>query len=120
MLGNTSQGVMLLTVKVHACMQTRLESTEWSLAQALLRLGMRMGAQVWLGYTQSLRPTQSGLTLNMDMAATAFLEVQPVVNFLLRAANFRSPAQFAGAPPPKAMRDATRAIAGLKARMLAP
>ena len=34
--------------------------------------------QVWLGYQQSLRPTQGGLLLNVDLAATAFLEVSPV------------------------------------------
>ena len=33
-------------------------------------------AQVWLGYQQSLRPCESGLTLNVDLAATAFLQVQ--------------------------------------------
>lgn len=34
------------------------------------------------GYQQSLRPTQSGLTLNIDVCATAFLEVQPVRDYL--------------------------------------
>ncbi len=72
---------------------------------------------MWLGYTQSLRPTQSGLTLNMDMAATAFLEVQPVIDYLLRAINFRSPEQFANASP-QIIRKAARAIAGIKARLL--
>lgn len=32
--------------------------------------------KVWLGYQQSLRPCESGLTLNVDLAATAFLQVQ--------------------------------------------
>ena len=41
-------------------------------------------AQVWLGYQQSLRPVHMGLSLNVDLAATAFLEEQPVVNFLAR------------------------------------
>ena len=76
-----------------------------------------MCMQVWLGYTQSLRPTQSGLTLNMDMAATAFLEVQPVIDCLLRSVNFRSPEQFANASP-QIIRKAARAIAGIKARLL--
>jgi len=42
-------------------------------------------AQVWLGYQQSLRPLHMGLSLNVDLAATAFLEEQPVVNFLVRS-----------------------------------
>jgi hypothetical protein len=33
-------------------------------------------AQVWLGYQQSLRPCETGLTLNVDLAATAFLQPQ--------------------------------------------
>ena len=41
--------------------------------------------QVWLGYQQSLRPCQGGLMLNIDTAATAFLEDQPMTQYLMRA-----------------------------------
>ena len=41
--------------------------------------------QVWLGYQQSLRPTQGGLSLNLDTAATAFLEEQPLIQYLMRS-----------------------------------
>jgi eukaryotic translation initiation factor 2C len=43
--------------------------------------------QVWLGYQQSLRPVQGSLSLNVDLAATAFLEVQllPTKKFLISA-----------------------------------
>ena len=40
--------------------------------------------KVWLGYQQSLQPLHMGLSLNVDLAATAFLEQQPVINFLVR------------------------------------
>lgn len=40
--------------------------------------------KVWLGYQQSLQPLHMGLSLNVDLAATAFLEQQPVVTFLVR------------------------------------
>lgn len=38
--------------------------------------------QIWLGYKQSLRPCETGLTLNLDMATTAFLSADPVLEFL--------------------------------------
>lgn len=50
------------------------------------------------GYQQSLRPTQSGLTVNVDVAATAFLEVRPVLEFVGAAAGVRI-AQGAIMPP---------------------
>jgi eukaryotic translation initiation factor 2C len=69
--------------------------------------------QVWLGYQQSLRPSQGGLTLNMDMAATAFLEPRPVIDFLLRAVGLRSPQDFARLTPQQ-HRAASKAITGIK------
>ncbi|CAK4646856.1 hypothetical protein LEN26_009490 [Aphanomyces euteiches] len=41
------------------------------------------GAELWFGYHQSLRPTQSQLTLNVDMAATAFVEAMPALDYLV-------------------------------------
>ena len=38
--------------------------------------------QVWIGYNQSLRPCQTGLTLNMDITAAAFLEGQPMLQLI--------------------------------------
>ena len=32
--------------------------------------------QVWLGYNQSLRALEMGLTLNVDVASTAFIQEQ--------------------------------------------
>ena len=49
--------------------------------------------QVRLGYQQSLRPCQGGLTLNMDTAASAFLAEQPVLDFLLRTLGCRDQSQ---------------------------
>ena len=42
--------------------------------------------QVWTGYTQSLRAGDGCLTLNVDMACTAFLREEPVMAFVQRAA----------------------------------
>ncbi|OQR93584.1 Argonaute1 (AGO1) [Achlya hypogyna] len=47
------------------------------------------GAEMWYGYHQSLRPTQSQLTLNIDMAATAFVTSMPAIDFMCETCNFR-------------------------------
>lgn len=48
------------------------------------------GAEVWFGYHQSLRPTQSRLVLNIDMAATAFVKSMPVLDYLDETLNLRN------------------------------
>ena len=68
-----------------------------------------------MGYTQSLRPEQMGLGLQMDMAVTAFLEPGPVIDFLTRAAGLRSPRGFARASREQ-VRKADKAISGIKVR----
>ncbi|XP_020207885.1 protein argonaute 10 isoform X2 [Cajanus cajan] len=40
------------------------------------------GLQSWCGFYQSIRPTQMGLSLNIDMASAAFIEPLPVVEFV--------------------------------------
>ncbi|KAG6611995.1 Argonaute1 (AGO1) [Phytophthora cinnamomi] len=40
------------------------------------------GAELWFGYYQSLRPTQSRLVVNLDLAATAFVEARSVTDYL--------------------------------------
>lgn len=47
------------------------------------------GAEVWLGHSQSLRACETGLTLNVDVASTAFIQAQPAVDFVARAAGMR-------------------------------
>ncbi|XP_047179597.1 protein argonaute MEL1 isoform X2 [Vigna umbellata] len=45
------------------------------------------GTEYWRGYYQSLRPTQMGLSLNIDVSARAFYEAIPVLDFISK--NFR-------------------------------
>ncbi|PHT51932.1 Protein argonaute 1A [Capsicum baccatum] len=40
------------------------------------------GLQSWRGFYQSIKPTQMGLSLNIDMSTTAFIEPLPVVEFV--------------------------------------
>ncbi|KAF8733891.1 hypothetical protein HU200_014744 [Digitaria exilis] len=47
------------------------------------------GVECWRGYYQSLRPTQMGLSLNIDISATAFYKSQPIVDFVVEYLNIR-------------------------------
>lgn len=69
--------------------------------------------QAWLGFRQSLRPSQGGLTLNVDIAATAFLKPSHVLDFLRDIAGIPS---FDRELTPMANRKASRAIRGIKVR----
>ncbi|CAN8321108.1 unnamed protein product [Cochlearia groenlandica] len=42
------------------------------------------GLESWRGFYQSIRPTQMGLSLNIDMSSTAFIEALPVTEFVCR------------------------------------
>lgn len=47
------------------------------------------GLEYWKGFYQSLRPTQMGLSLNVDMSARAFYESTPVSDFVKEYCNLR-------------------------------
>jgi eukaryotic translation initiation factor 2C len=40
------------------------------------------GLESWRGFYQSIRPTQMGLSLNIDMSSTAFIEPKTVMEFI--------------------------------------
>ncbi|CAN4092874.1 unnamed protein product [Withania somnifera] len=40
------------------------------------------GLEAWCGFYQSIRPTQMGLSLNIDMSSAAFIEALPVMEFV--------------------------------------
>ncbi|KAJ8559744.1 hypothetical protein K7X08_003802 [Anisodus acutangulus] len=45
------------------------------------------GLESWRGFYQSIRPTQMGLSLNIDMSSTAFIEPLPVIDFVSHLLN---------------------------------
>lgn len=45
------------------------------------------GLESWRGFYQSIRPTQMGLSLNIDMSSTAFVEPLPVIDFVAELLN---------------------------------
>ncbi|KAK9837636.1 hypothetical protein WJX74_001800 [Apatococcus lobatus] len=78
------------------------------------KLSLDTTAEAWLGFRQSLRPSQGGLTLNVDIAATAFLKPSHVLDFLRDIAGIPS---FDRELTPMATRKASRAIRGIKVIM---
>ncbi len=59
---------------------------------------------------QSLRPSGSGLTLNVDIAAKAFLQPRPCLEHLLKAGGIPSAASSISAQAREAASDAFRGI----------
>ncbi|CAD6335275.1 unnamed protein product [Miscanthus lutarioriparius] len=51
------------------------------------RRSLGEGIECWRGFYQSIRPTQMGLSLNIDMSATAFFEPLPVIDFVAQLLN---------------------------------
>jgi eukaryotic translation initiation factor 2C len=49
-------------------------------------------AEAWMGCTQTLRPVQRGLTVNIDMSVTAFVKAGPVMDLVLQELRIRDPA----------------------------
>ncbi|KAF8394362.1 hypothetical protein HHK36_020570 [Tetracentron sinense] len=49
-----------------------------------IRMPQRLGEglESWCGFYQSIRPTQMGLSLNIDMSSAAFIEPLPVIEFV--------------------------------------
>jgi eukaryotic translation initiation factor 2C len=45
------------------------------------------GLESWRGFYQSIRPTQMGLSLNIDMSSTAFIEPLPIIDFVTQLLN---------------------------------
>ncbi|RWR90514.1 Argonaute/Dicer protein [Cinnamomum micranthum f. kanehirae] len=45
------------------------------------------GLECWRGFYQSIRPTQMGLSLNIDMSSTAFIEPLPIIDFVTQLLN---------------------------------
>ncbi|TYG72081.1 hypothetical protein ES288_D05G451400v1 [Gossypium darwinii] len=52
-----------------------------------LRKDLDQGLQAWRGFYQSTRPTQRGLSLNIDVSSTAFIQPLPVIGFVTNLLN---------------------------------
>uniref|UniRef100_J3LRM0 Uncharacterized protein n=1 Tax=Oryza brachyantha TaxID=4533 RepID=J3LRM0_ORYBR len=83
--------IQALDIALRECPTARYTSISRSFFSQSFGHGGEIGSGVecWRGYYQSLRPTQMGLSLNIDISATAFYKAQPVMNFALEYLNIR-------------------------------
>ncbi|KAI4300386.1 hypothetical protein L6164_033771 [Bauhinia variegata] len=56
------------------------------------------GVESWKGFYQSLRPTQMGMSLNIDVSATCFYEPIPVIEFVKKFLNLGDLSRAASRP----------------------
>ncbi|KAK3243578.1 hypothetical protein CYMTET_46787 [Cymbomonas tetramitiformis] len=70
--------------------------------------------ELWTGYSQTIRASQCGLTVNQDMASAAFIKDGEVLPLLLQELNVRSPEVLERNFNPNLLRAATRTLAGLQ------
>ena len=77
----------------------------------LLSLDILVALQVWIGYNQSLRPCQSGLTLNTDITAAAFLEGQPMLRLISGTVGMQN---ISGGLNPQQVRLINKAVRGVQ------
>ncbi|KAK9869069.1 hypothetical protein WJX84_001880 [Apatococcus fuscideae] len=75
------------------------------------KLSLDNVAEAWLGFRQSLRPCQGGLSLNVDIAATAFLKPSHALDYLRDVVGISG---FDRELTPMANRKASRALRGIK------
>ncbi|KAG8097789.1 hypothetical protein GUJ93_ZPchr0013g37762 [Zizania palustris] len=82
--------IQALDIALRECPNGRYTSISRSFfAQSFGHGEIGSGVECWRGYYQSLRPTQMGLSLNIDISATAFYKAQPVMDFALEYLNIR-------------------------------
>ncbi|KAL6897362.1 hypothetical protein ACP4OV_007058 [Aristida adscensionis] len=52
------------------------------------------GVEGWMGFYQSMRPTQNGLSVIIDISATPFIEPLPLIDFAMKVLNKKDLRQF--------------------------
>ncbi|KAL6637130.1 hypothetical protein ACP70R_024702 [Stipagrostis hirtigluma subsp. patula] len=83
--------IQALDIALRECPSARYVSISRSFFSQSFGHGGEIGSGVecWRGYYQSLRPTQMGLSLNIDISATAFYKAQPILDFAVEYLNIR-------------------------------
>ncbi|KAG8043019.1 hypothetical protein GUJ93_ZPchr0092g38063, partial [Zizania palustris] len=82
--------IQALDIALRECPSEKYTSISRSFfAQSFGHGDIGSGVECWRGYYQSLRPTQMGLSLNIDISATSFYKAQPVMDFALEYLNIR-------------------------------
>ncbi|CAK4082543.1 unnamed protein product [Aphanomyces euteiches] len=81
--------IQALDIAMRYSASTRFVSIGRNLFNNFSQQSLGEGGELWFGYHQSLRPTQSHLTLNVDMASSMFIESMPALVYMCEACGFR-------------------------------
>ncbi|CAA0823030.1 Protein argonaute 10 [Striga hermonthica] len=78
------EAIQILDIVLRELSMKRFCPVGKSFFSADIRKPQRLGdgLEAWCGFYQSIRPTQMGLSLNIDMASAAFIEALPVIDFV--------------------------------------
>nr|TKW34679.1 hypothetical protein SEVIR_2G321800v2 [Setaria viridis] len=61
---------------------------------AIDTVNLGLGAEGWKGFYQSIRPTQMGLSVIVDLSSTAFVRPLPLIDFVMEILNKDNPRAF--------------------------
>ncbi|KAK4405760.1 protein argonaute 10 [Sesamum angolense] len=78
------EALQILDIVLRELSMKRYEKVHHVVLSPDIRRPQRLGdgLEAWCGFYQSIRPTQMGLSLNIDMASAAFIEALPVIEFV--------------------------------------
>ncbi|RHY33456.1 hypothetical protein DYB32_001639 [Aphanomyces invadans] len=103
--------IMALDIALRATANDRFVSVGRNFFGQSGKMNLPEGADLWFGYHQSLRPTQTRLTLNVDMAATTFIKKANLVDYIAEAAFGGRGVNF---EDPTALKAAHRVVKGVR------
>ncbi|GLT28951.1 hypothetical protein SLA2020_038510 [Shorea laevis] len=78
------EAIRIIDIVLREIMAQRYIPVGRSLYSSNIKKPMSIGGglESWRGFYQSIRPTQMGLSLNIDMSTTTFIEPLPVIDFV--------------------------------------
>ncbi|ETV88979.1 hypothetical protein H257_00397 [Aphanomyces astaci] len=106
--------IMALDIALRATANNKFVSAGRNFYTPSNKVALGEGADLWFGYHQSLRPTQTRLTLNIDIAAATFIKKMDLIEYVTTTAFGGRQARF---DDPQAMRAASRAVKGVLVRV---
>ncbi|GAX75594.1 hypothetical protein CEUSTIGMA_g3038.t1 [Chlamydomonas eustigma] len=79
------------------------------------------GVEAWSGYSQAFKATQAGLSLNIDIATSAFLRATPLVDSMAAMLDMRRPDDLSRGPlRPDALRKLAKGLYNVKVSIEGP
>ncbi|CAL5072794.1 unnamed protein product [Urochloa decumbens] len=94
------QALQALDIVLHDIVLNERNSMEYIavgrsfFSPVLDKVNLGLGVEGWKGFYQSIRPTQMGLSVIVDMSSTAFVRPMPLIDFVMEILNKDNPRTF--------------------------